>query len=195
MEPSLPTPDQLRALSAGEAKATASLAGEWGPQVLRWAARLSGPEIDPEDVAQEVMLTVLEKADTIRDPRAFPGWLLTVTRREIGRRRRRAWLRRWVPGLSVDDFSRPGHLRVEASDTTRRVQAALSDLPEDLRVILVLCDLEERTDKEVAELMELPLGTTKSRLRRARLKFRQSAERRGLQWEEPDDRDALGGAS
>jgi RNA polymerase sigma-70 factor (ECF subfamily) len=53
------------------------------------------------------------------------------------------------------------------------VWAALDELPLHHREVLVLCDLEERADSEVSEMLGVPKGTVKSRLRRARLALRQ----------------------
>ena len=61
-----------------------------------------------------------------------------------------------------------------------RVQEVLSELPLDLREVLILCDLEERPDESVALLLGIPAGTVKSRLRRARRQFTDAAIAAGL---------------
>jgi RNA polymerase sigma-70 factor (ECF subfamily) len=94
--------------------------------------------------------------------------------------RRRAWLRRWVPGL-VPDVPAPGaESRAERDNLAAAVREALEDMPAELREVIVLCELEERNGAEVAELLGVPLGTVKSRLRRARERFEAEARRRGL---------------
>lgn len=172
----------IAAVRDGDDDARVALVRAWGPVVLRWCARLGGAGVDPEDTAHDVFLRVLERLDTLRAPEAFPSWLFQVTRREVARARRRAWLQRWLPGdppevavMGADPAQR---------DLVRKVQAALDALPMELREVLVLCDLEERTDVEAAEILGLPAGTLKSRLRRARAAFEVEARRRRIP-EEP----------
>ena len=91
-------------------------------------------------------------------------------------------MKRWVPGAPVESIDPgPGPSRwSELSETSRQVQAALDHLPEKQREVLVLCDLEERTAFEVAELLAIPPGTVKSRLRLGRERFRRAARTLGL---------------
>jgi RNA polymerase sigma-70 factor (ECF subfamily) len=56
----------------------------------------------------------------------------------------------------------------------------IAELPPPLREVLVLCDLDERTDDDVAALLGVPAGTVKSRLRRARFMLRDMASARGI---------------
>jgi RNA polymerase sigma-70 factor (ECF subfamily) len=176
----------------GDAAAWDPLLTVWGPVVLRWCARLGGPRIDAEDAAHDVFERAYTNAHTIRDPRAFPGWLFATTRRVIIDHRRRAWLRRWVPGL-VPDVPDPGaEGQAESDDLATAVRDALDAMPAELREVIVLCELEERSGAEVAELLGLPLGTLKSRLRRARERFEGEARRRGLAPDEPAIREVVG---
>jgi len=170
----------LPAAMRGDTAAWNRILGVWGPAVLRWCARLGGPRIDTEDAAHDVFERAFTHAHTIRDPAAFPGWLFATTRRVVIDHRRRAWLRRWVPGL-VPDVPAPGaESRAERNNLAAAVREALEDMPAELREVIVLCELEERNGAEVAELLGVPLGTVKSRLRRARERFEAEARRRGL---------------
>lgn len=160
-----PRPHNLPTIQAaleGDLRAWESVVQEWIPAVVQWARRLGGPSIDPHDVAQEVFETLWRRLDT---------------RRVVAGHRRRAWLRRWVPGLDPADV--PGH-RVappdaERGELARRVWQVLDRLPPPQREVLVLCDMEERTSAEVATLLDIPHPTVRSRLRLARERFRQEA--------------------
>jgi RNA polymerase sigma-70 factor (ECF subfamily) len=147
----------------------------WLPVVLGWTTRLGGPRIDPEDAAHDVFLVVFRRIGDVERVEAFKSWLFGITRRVIAAHRRRAWLRRWLPGAVPDVASPaadPGR-RAEQTQTADRVWSAILSLPDHHREVLVLCDLEERADSEVAELLRVPKGTVKSRLRRARLALRE----------------------
>jgi RNA polymerase sigma-70 factor (ECF subfamily) len=67
------------------------------------------------------------------------------------------------------------------------VREALARLPEAQREVLVLCEMEGRTDEEAAALLGIPSGTAKSRLRLARARFQVVAQRMGLDEEVGDD--------
>src|SRR5688572_8864213 len=119
----------IAALKRGDDAARVALVRAWGPTVLRWGARLGGAGVDPEDVAHDVFLTVFDKLEGLRADAAFPTWLFQVVRREVNRHRKRAWLRRWLPGASPD-VATPG-VDPAQRDLVRKVQAALDALPAD----------------------------------------------------------------
>lgn len=174
MKPFRPDPDLPAAVLRGEPGARDALLGAWLPVVLQWAARLGGPRTDAEDVAQDVFLVVLRKLPQVRDLDGFPAWLYGITRKTVAAHRRRAWFRRWVPGVEPEGISSaPGPEQdALAARRARQVQALLEQLPTAQREVLVLCDLEERTAVEAAELIGVPVGTVRSRLRLGRERFR-----------------------
>lgn len=172
------SPETLRAAADGDRAAIDAMALTWGPSVLRWCARLGGPGIDPEDAAHDTLVRILGKLHTLRDPEAFPAWLFQTCRSVISLHRRRAWVRRFTGAFAAEP---PDPVdRFAESDLAAAVQAALDPLPDELREVLVLCDVEERTDVEAATLLGIPVGTAKSRLRRARERFEVEAMARGL---------------
>jgi len=154
----------------------------WVPTVLQWCYRLSGPRVDPEDAAHDVMEVVLKRLHTLRDPACFRSWIYGITRRVIMRQRSKAWVRRVVSlgeteleaGLMLPDR------RAQMSQTSRQVQLALEKLPHAQREVLVLHELEERGVAEVAELLDIPVGTVKSRLRLARERMRRVVRHMGI---------------
>ena len=150
------------------------------PEVLRWCARLGGHLVVPEDAAHDVMIVVLQKAHTV-EPDRLRSWVFGVTRRMLAWHRRKSFWKRFVPeGGDPAHGGRSPEGLAGAAEATRAVHAVLDRLGPDLREVLVLCDLEDRTDRDVAELLEVPVGTAKSRLRRARAEFARLAALRGL---------------
>jgi RNA polymerase sigma-70 factor (ECF subfamily) len=160
----------------GDHRARERLMDSCLPTVLGWCLRLGGPKVDAEDAAHDVCVVVLTKLDALRDSEAFASWVYGVTRRILAKHRRRAWVQRWT-GSSVPDVADDGpdpSSGLELSDLSSAVQGILERMPGKQREVLVLCDVEDRTDVEVATLLEVPVGTVKSRLRTARQRFRQS---------------------
>lgn len=177
-----PDAHELAAARDGHPEAQNALIARALPSVLAWCARLGGPRVDPEDAAQDVMIVVLARLHTVAHPDRFPAWVFGITRRVLAQHRRRVWLRRWLPEPaeeSADWTHHPG-ARAELSEMGRRVQAALAELPQAQREVLILCDLEDRSDSEAADLLRIPLGTVRSRLRLARTRFLTVAAEHGL---------------
>jgi RNA polymerase sigma-70 factor (ECF subfamily) len=139
------------------------------PAVLAWCRRLSGPGVDAEQAAQEVGIVLLRRLHTIGAPEQLPSWLFSTTRKVLAGQRRKAWLRRWVPGVRVEDVTPSSPPQVEQRLEAEAVRGVVATLPEDLR-----------PDPEVARLLGIPDGTVKSRLRRARALFRDRARAAGL---------------
>ena len=159
-----------------------ALVGSWLPVVVGWCTRLGGPRVDPEDAAHDVLMVMVQRLDKVYDAARFPSWLFGITRRTLAQHRRRAFIRRWVPGLVVDSPDpSDGPARLYAvSEASSHVQEILGGMAEEDREVLVLALLEDRPDTEVAEILELPVGTMKSRLRRARERFLKIATAQGL---------------
>jgi RNA polymerase sigma-70 factor (ECF subfamily) len=135
---------------------------------------------DAEDVAQEAFLRAHRSFTSIRDRERFRAWLVRTTFR-LALDRRRGEQRRMhredsaaletpQESASMEDEALQGELRSKVAD-------AIASLPEKLRLVMVLAGIEEQDVAEVARLLELPVGTVKSRLHRAR---RELAGR--LQW-------------
>src|SRR5579872_2238088 len=147
--------------------------------LFEWAERLIRPHVrhivrDPaaaEDVLQDVYLTLYRKIYWLRDPELFQPWLFRIATREALRFRRRIAGRREDP---LEDGFRG------VSDEGRRTSALLSEqalrLLEDVsavsRAILSLHYLQEMSIEEAAAMLEIPLGTAKSRLARGIQKLR-----------------------
>lgn len=175
----LPDPGLFDAALGGNPEDVDRLARAWLPHVYAWCHRLGGPGVDAEDCAHETLIVMCKGLYRVQSAEVFPSWLFGVTRKVLANHRRRAWLRRWVPGASIDT-ARSGESgpddSLEAREAARVVWAALEKLSMDQREVLVLCELEERPGPEAAALIGVPLGTVKSRLRLAKVAFKKAVE-------------------
>lgn len=163
-----PPPSTLTAAQAGDAVALDAVARLCAPYVLRWCRRLGGPRVIADDAAQDVLVVVFQRIRAVRTPDDLGPWVFGVTRRVLADHRRRAWVLRWIPGLSPD---RGAPARAELSCEASEVQELLERLPAAQREAFVLCAVEEHTDEEAAALLAVPVGTLKSRLRLARARL------------------------
>lgn len=174
-------PDQVQDALDGDVAARDAVLDAAMPAVLAWCTRLGGPSVDPEDAAHDALVVALRRLGSLRSADAFGSWIYGITRRTLAAHRRRAWVKRWVPGLPEGrDGSPDPHRRRELSEIARDVQDVLEKLPLAQREVLVLRLVEDRPDSEVAELLGVPVGTVKSRLRLGRERFAALASQRGL---------------
>lgn len=133
------------------------------------AYRLAGNDDDAADLVQETLLRVRKGLETYR-PGSMEGWLSRIMTNvfldEVRRRRRH-------PTEALpEDPERVLPMSPAADEPADRlsddVQGALRRLPEDFRVVIVLCDVVGLTYEEIAESLEIPVGTVRSRLHRGR---------------------------
>ena len=156
------------------------------------ALRLLCNREDARDLAQEVFLTVYQSLERFRGEAQFRTWLYRVTinrcRDEI---RRRGTIKHTRP-VSLDrimggDEERAASLEPAARDaspeavargreTEQIVQRAMGELPEDLREAIVLRDVRDLAYDEMAQVLDIPVGTVRSRLNRARTRLAELLE-------------------
>jgi RNA polymerase sigma-70 factor (ECF subfamily) len=137
--------------------------------VWRTVRRLGLAPASADDVAQEVFVVAARKLDAIEAGRERSFLVGTAIRLAANARRSRD--RHAV--VDIDDLAvaseRPlPDALVDARRSLALLDTALAALPDELRVVLVLTELDAMTQPEVAELLGIPLGTIASRIRRAR---------------------------
>ena len=124
---------------------------------------------DAEDVAQEAAVRAYRGFASLRNRDQFRSWLVRIAWR-LALDRRKSERRRGVRELKATTFPLPRNAEELASarQTEQRVWEAVDDLPEKLRIVVVLSAIEGHGMREVAALLGLPEGTVKSRLHEAR---------------------------
>ena len=144
------------------------------------AHRLTGNAEDARDLVQEVLLRVQRGLATYR-PGNLEGWLSRITTNvfldDVRRRRRRP-----TDLLPAEDdlaervlpASAGAEQAYEDATLSGDVQSALARLPEEFRVAVVLCDIAGLPYAEIAESLEVPVGTVRSRIHRGRALLREA---------------------
>ncbi len=173
-------------LQRGQADAVEALVECYGGLIHRVASRMLRDPRDAEEIAQDVLLTVVQKIGTFRGEAAFSSWLYRITAnaaygRLRGRRERaEVSLEPLFPVFDdegrhvqpvADWSSRLDDPAVQA-ETRAALSRAIARLPEDSRVVVLLRDVEGLSSEEVAEALGLSVAAVKSRLHRARLFLR-----------------------
>jgi RNA polymerase sigma-70 factor (ECF subfamily) len=168
-------PDDLlvRRAANGDDGAFTELVRRHERRVFAVAMRMLGREEDALDATQDALITVYRKVGQFRGESAFTTWLHRITINacyDILRKRARQ------PMLHVageDDLEREPGPPVEdhAAAVAGGIDAAraLQEVPEDFRAVLILADVHDLPYEEIAEILEIPIGTVKSRVFRGRI--------------------------
>jgi RNA polymerase sigma-70 factor (ECF subfamily) len=139
--------------------------------LYRYAYRLSGSAADAEDLTQEAFRKAIDRLPQLRDPDRAKAWLFRILRNAYLHRVRDAKRHRAVPLDAVGDL--PMRPAEEAPDVDpARLQEALNDLDEAFRTPLILFYFEDFSYRDIAEQMDLPIGTVMSRLARGKVYLR-----------------------
>jgi RNA polymerase sigma-70 factor (ECF subfamily) len=173
---SSPTPPEPRA----DVPSWEEVARDYGRFLYTVAYRLTMDTDDAQDLVQDVLLRVQRGLATYQ-PGSMEAWLSRITTNAFLDRVRRQ-KRRPQDALPDEDPDRvlpPSASAADAFDAgalPEHLQQALRDLPEDYRAAVVLCDVLDFSYEEIAEALDVPVGTVRSRIHRGRARLRQAVE-------------------
>jgi len=174
----------------GDLSAFDSLVNIHASRVFNIAYRMLGSRQDAEDAAQDAFLKAFSAIKKFRKGSTFSTWLYRITTNvcldELKRRPRRprpiSSLTNSEKGEDSEDFidkitapaqgQDPSDIVVERA-AQQKVEAALANLPDQQRAVIVMCDIEELSYEEAAKALDVSVGTIKSRLHRARQRLKQ----------------------
>lgn len=148
---------------------SATLAG--AGRLRRFALHLCGDSATAEDLVQDGLIRALSARRELRDPALVLPWLFSIVRRTFLDQKRRTELRTRITDAKLAPGEpRTGNLEVEILERgfSDEVSKALSELPEEWRTSILLCDVEGFSYQEIAEALACPLGTVRSRIARGR---------------------------
>lgn len=157
--------------------------------VFRVAARIVGPH-DAEDVSQDAFLRAFHRLDQYRGTATFRTWLLQITQNTAintltRSRRRPTEVAHDAPEPADNDPVRQPAMELERRERQRRLELKLRGLRPEYRSLLVLRDLEGLSYNEISEVLEMPLGSVKGRLHRARDELIDLLRNNTYDWELP----------
>lgn len=158
--------------------------------VFSFSMKMCGHRQDAEDTMQEVLFQSLKHLGKLEDPNALAAWLYTVARNRCHRMRRshferdtqRLSLEELIPddtelrSLLLESERTPERYAIHAEEH-RLLHEAVLQIPTQLRMVLVLHDMEELSSEQIAKILDLQIGTVRVRLHRARLAVRKEMAR------------------
>jgi RNA polymerase sigma-70 factor (ECF subfamily) len=161
-----------RALT-GDAEAFGEIVLRWERRIFALSFGMLGREEDARDATQETFLAAFRNLRAFRGEAKVSSWLHRIAVNQCITRQRRAKVRNESAIETEEEknatkFSSPSRYSparvVEGRQKTDAVRRAVNSLPPDLRQVIVMKEFEELTFKEIAEALDLPLSTVKSRL-------------------------------
>ncbi len=176
-------PDQtlIENCLAGRREAFGLLVERYQNRLFHSLIHLLGSRDDAQDVAQDAFIQAFQKLSSFRGQSQFYSWLFRIAfNRAVSDKRKMRRMsislegRRETIGIETSDLnpsSEPSYA-MDVADRQRIVQQALAELSEEFRTALTLKEMDGMSYEEIADLLDVPLGTVRSRIHRARLELR-----------------------
>jgi RNA polymerase sigma factor (sigma-70 family) len=165
----------------GDRRALAELVERWHDPVWRYVRRMLDASGPADDVSQEVWAAALKALPRLRQPERFAPWLFTIARRSVMNQLRVRYATAGPAGAGPDDDDlaasegdggpMTGRADTDEADTVldrEQLSSGLVELPVAEREVLILFYLHDLPLEDCAQILQIPVGTVKSRLFRAR---------------------------
>jgi RNA polymerase sigma-70 factor (ECF subfamily) len=183
--------DLLEGLRLGTSAAIEALFDRYHGKVYSLAMSILKNKSDAEEATQDVILTVVRKADLFRGNSALYSWIYRICvntclmRLRRGRRAETVPIEGFLPVFTkegaharqVEDWSREVERRILEKELGQVIRRYSATLPEKYRVVFALCDVQGLSYEETADVLDLSIAAVKSRLHRARLYLRERLSR------------------
>jgi RNA polymerase sigma-70 factor (ECF subfamily) len=146
---------------------------EFAAPLYRYAFRLAGQASDAEDLVQQTFLVAQQKLHQLREAERVSAWLYAVLRSCFLKSRRKA-----IPQTLEDSFALDSLADLPADDDSNAwldreaLQLALAELPDEFKIVVLMFYFEDLSYKDIADQLEIPIGTVMSRLSRGKAHLR-----------------------
>jgi RNA polymerase sigma-70 factor (ECF subfamily) len=170
---------------AGQTAAFGQLVQKYQDRLYHTVVHVVGNAEDAKDAVQETFVQAFLKLESFHGASAFYTWLYRIAFNVSITHRRKRGARRSAEQIALTDgnlrSSAEGQTRLsdspgekmEREERCRQVRHAIAQLPEEHRVVLVLREMDGCCYETIAEILDLPVGTVRSRLHRARMQLRE----------------------
>lgn len=174
------TTELVRAMRHGDQQAFNKLVMLYQEKIYNIALGYVKQEDEAKDLAQDIFITVYQKIDKLRDDNKFNGWIYQIAFNHCRNRYKKLSRRGFFRSQPVDDPNSGFTLTSESTPekdlekqrTNQMVRQAIIALPPAEKEIIMLRDIQEFSYDEVSAILDIPLGTVKSKLNRARISLK-----------------------
>jgi len=160
---------------SGNHKAFDCLIAFFHPQLVKFALNVCGNEALAKDAVQDAWINICDKLKSLNDPRAFRSWIFRAVRwRMFDMLKAKSYQHQSLnPDIEHESIT----VNLNEADTERRqLSQLINQLPETERDVIYLFYLVDCSLVEIASILEIPVGTVKSRLNRARISLQQQVD-------------------
>lgn len=166
----------------GDIDAFDILVRRYKDQLLNYVYRFVGNRIDAEDIVQETFFRVYKNKHYYKEIAKFSTWVYTIAgnlaKTELRRRKRRKVfsVSNFVNDerdFDIPDLNRNPEKEVDGSIKDNFIQKAIEKLPSKFKEVILLRDVQGFAYEEISQILNIPLGTVKSRVNRGRLKLQE----------------------
>jgi RNA polymerase sigma-70 factor (ECF subfamily) len=170
--------DVIQAVLNGDSERFGALVVKYQDRLFNGLARMLGSAADAEDVVQDTFLQAFRKLSSFRECSSFYTWLYRIAiNAAINLRRRKRRVVTFADESQLSDrmsgdLTEAPDKELVRADEVRELQHGLNELSDEHRNILVLREIEGMSYEDIAEILDMPIGTVRSRLHRARLQLR-----------------------
>ncbi len=163
----------------GDAEAFGALVRRYQDRLYTSMIHVLGNEEDARDIVQDAFVQALSKLDSFARKSSFYTWIYRIAFNLAVNRRKRESREREILGDNAthENRSPSADHEVERRENIQQVQRALALLDEPFRAVLVLREIEQLDYRTIAEILEIEVGTVRSRLHRARVMLRDTLTR------------------
>ena len=178
----------IRRLQARDTQAFEQLIEDHQSRIYNLIFRMLGNHEEAEDLLQEVFITVFKKIDGFRGESSLSTWIYRIATNHCINRKKYLTRRKHYSKSSYGDLSereqsesgggltenlpRPDEM-AEGKQMEQAIQQAISTLDDEYRVVLILRDVQNLSYDEIEQILDVPAGTVKSRLHRARMALKE----------------------
>ena len=164
----------------GDEQAYIALVNRYKDKLINFVYRLVNDRDQAEDIIQDTMLKLYTHKHYYRNIAKFSTWIYTIAgnfaKTELRKKKTRKVTNNSQLGYEDRDYDPPSNAPspqklVEDDFINTKIHDAIDNLPEHFRIVTVLRDIEKLPYEEISSIVEIPLGTVKSRINRARLQL------------------------
>lgn len=144
------------------------IADRWYPAIYRFAYGYFGNRDDASDIAQKTMIKVHQNIQSLNEVESFKSWIYRIANNLCLDEKKRAGRRKSEPLTVLTESNHKSSTtpagNLESKELNNIIGRAINELPDEIRSVVVLKQLEELSFKEIAGILQIPEGTAKTRM-------------------------------